>query len=219
MTVTVFSVLGCAVTSGGRTILAPLSFQVDEGDFMTITGPSGSGKSTLLQLLLGFLAPTAGQVLFRRAALTPARLSQLRLESAAVFQEPLLQGNTVQEALLKPFTYSCNRGVSPSPDRVTSELRSVGLSHLDLNLPVTRLSGGEKQRVALATALLLNRSVLIVDEVTSALDASLRMKVQSHLIERGITVVSVSHDPTWIARSQRVVKLSAHELEAADGNR
>ena len=218
MTSPIFSVMNCAVKSGERTILAPLSFEVDEGDFITVTGASGSGKSTLLQFLLGFLAPSYGQFMFRQEVLTPTRLNQLRLETAAVFQEPLLLGDTVREALLKPFTYCCNRGVSLSHDRIASELRTVGLLHLDLNLPVTQLSGGEKQRVALTTALLLNRPVLLVDEVTSALDANHRDRVQSHLIGRGITVVAVSHDPTWIERSPKVVKLLANEQEAADGN-
>jgi ABC-type iron transport system FetAB ATPase subunit len=206
---TLFSLDNCSVKSGDKTILAPLSFTVDTGDFVTITGPSGVGKTTLLQLLLGFVPPSTGRVRFRGQPLVPSLLKPLRRETAVVFQEPVLNGQTVRGFLLQPFSYKQNRDMLPSAERIASELAIVGLGQIELEGPVKTLSGGEKQRLALVGALLLDRPVLILDEVTSALDRSYRDRVQETLFEREATVIAVSHNAGWIKHSPRVLQLRA----------
>ncbi len=210
---TLFSLDNCSVKSGDKTILAPFSLSVDTGEFVTITGPSGAGKTTLLQLLLGFVPPSSGQVLFRGQPLVPSLVKALRRETAVVFQEPILNGQTVREFLLHPFSYKQNRTALPADDRIASELAIAGLEQIDPEGPVATLSGGEKQRVALVGALLLDRPVLVLDEVTSALDRSHRDRVQETLFERGATVIAVSHNAGWIKRSPRVLQLQAAEKE------
>ncbi len=207
ITSTIFSLDNCSVTSGEKPLLAPLSFTVETGEFVTITGPSGVGKTTLLQLLLGFVPPSTGQMRFRNRPLGPPLLKELRRQTAVVFQEPVVNGHTIRGFLHHPFSYKQNRAALPDPGRIASELAMVGLGQIDLDGPVETLSGGEKQRVALVGALLLDRPVLVLDEVTSALDGSHRDRVQKTLIERGSTVVTVSHDPAWIERSPRVLQL------------
>jgi ABC-type multidrug transport system ATPase subunit len=210
---TLFSLDNCSVKSGGKTILAPFSLTIDTGEFVTITGPSGAGKTTLLQLLLGFVPPSSGQVLFRGQPLVPSRVKAMRRETAVVFQEPVLNGQTVREFLFHPFSYKQNRAALPSDDRIASELAIVGLGQIDPQGPVKTLSGGEKQRVALVGALLMDRPLLILDEITSALDRSHRQQVQAALFERRATVIAVSHNAGWIKRSPRVLQLQAAEKE------
>jgi ABC-type iron transport system FetAB ATPase subunit len=148
-------------------------------------------------------------VRFRGQPLVPSLLKPLRRETAVVFQEPVLNGQTVREFLLQPFFYKQNRDMLPSAERIASELAIVGLGQIELEGPVKTLSGGEKQRLALVGALLLDRPVLILDEVTSALDRSYRDRVQETLFEREATVIAVSHNAGWIKHSPRVLQLRA----------
>ncbi|MBI9016544.1 MAG: ATP-binding cassette domain-containing protein [Phycisphaerae bacterium] len=211
--VPIFSAESCSVITGDKTILAPISFSIGVGDFVAITGPSGSGKSTLLQLLLGFMPTSTGQLLFKGQELTISLLSELRSQTAVVFQEPVLDGQNVYDALIQPFSYKHNHLAKPQAAQLKAEMQAVGLDDIELNQTVTTLSGGEKQRLALVRALLLSRPILILDEISSALDSVNRDRIHKLLAQRKHTVIAVSHDPVWLQRSSSILELQAFKKE------
>lgn len=204
----IFSVNRCSMSMGGSSLFTNLSVDFPESSFTTVSGPSGCGKSTLLQLLLGFLRPSSGNITFMGEELTTQRLSFLRQQVSVVFQEPSLQGDTVEEALMAPFLYKQNKTIRPSKSVLVQTLNDLNLTEEYLNKSNSKLSGGEKQRIALARALLLNRPVMILDEVSSALDALNRDLVFRLLNERKQTTIIVSHDKEWIEKSEHLLTLS-----------
>ncbi len=210
MTDNVFCLAGCSLLLGGKRLFSALNLKIDKGDFITIHGRSGSGKSTLIQLLLGFLQPTEGRVLFRGEEYERKVLAQLRATVAVVFQEPVLLAETVEEAILQPFGFRCNRELYPERSDIRFWLEKLELE-LTPDTAVATISGGEKQRLALVRALLLKRDILILDEATSALDSAQRelvFKLVAQLsADKGMTVISVSHDPSWIAASERTFEM------------
>ena len=198
----------CCIEIDGKVILAPQDYSICTGDFITFSGRSGAGKSTLIQLLLGFMQPTSGRFFYKGADVCDCSVGALRENVAVVFQEPVLMGKTIQSALLEPFTYKRNRKSKPSRKDISDLLSSLEIK-LDLDSNISTLSGGEKQRIALARALLMNSEVLVLDEVTSALDEVQRELVFDVVRGCGSTVIAVSHDPGWIENSPRNITITA----------
>jgi ABC-type Fe3+/spermidine/putrescine transport system ATPase subunit len=179
----------------GAAAVDNVSVSVEPGEFLTLLGPSGCGKSTTLRILAGLTRPDGGQVLFDGKDVTPLSPAQRRI--GMVFQSL---------ALFPHMTAADNvgfglkmRGIDPvaKKDRVAKALELVHLSHLANRYP-RQMSGGQQQRVALARALVIEPSVLILDEPFAALDRKLRetMQKELHRITRElkITTLFVTHD-------------------------
>lgn len=188
-----------SVEVAGRTLLRRISFDLAAGEKAVLQGRSGAGKSTVLKALLGLHPLSSGRILVDARPLTPEYLPEIRSRIAYVPQEPLLGAGTVRDALLLPFTFKAHRAGRPTEARLERVLRDLGLSPVLLPQACTRVSGGEKQRIAIARAQLLGKSVYLLDEVTSALDEVSRSIVIDFFGDRDLTVLSVSHDPVWIA--------------------
>lgn len=182
-------------------VLDGVSFEVARGDFVAIMGNNGSGKSTLAKLCDGFLFPESGTVEVLghdTTALDRDGLIELRQRAGLVFQNPDDQFVTSQ--VLDEVSFGpCNLGLDRVDlvERVGAALDAVGmLSFLDRN--VSELSGGEKQRIAIANALAMRPEILLLDEPTSMLDPEGRKDVMSIITElhaRGMTIVLITHDP------------------------
>jgi len=194
--------------SGEIAALADISISIAAGEFLSIIGPSGCGKSTLLAILGGLLAPTAGGVLFEQRALAgPNR------RIGYVFQDPvLLPWRTVLENVLLPIEIR-----RLARDRYLDEARRlvalVGLAGFEDNYP-KELSGGMRQRAAIARALMLDPEVLLMDEPFGALDALTRERMGYELMRiwqgSGKTVVFVTHSISEaVLLSDRVVVLTS----------
>jgi ABC-type lipoprotein export system ATPase subunit len=181
--------------------LAPLSLEIDEGDFLVITGPSGSGKSTLLNLLSGFDRASTGRVLFRGSELgemANGAAAALRNRSFGfIYQTPhLLNDKTVIENVALPFHYGNWQEQRDVLKRCMSLLEYVGLADLAGRYPGT-LSGGEMQRVVFARALAREPDILFADEPTGSLDSDNSEKILNMLKQqagRGCAVIMVTHD-------------------------
>lgn len=191
--------------SAPLTALENFSVQMEQGEFIVVLGPSGSGKSTVLNMLAGFEQPTMGTVHCageRITAPAPGR--------GVVFQEDtLFPWLTVKENIL--FGPRCQH-YAPLPD-VTELLRMIGLPGLETRYP-PELSGGMKQRVALARVLINEPAVLLMDEPFGALDALTREEMQVLLSELHFrlrpTVLFVTHDvEEAVFLADRVLVLSA----------
>lgn len=197
MTASSIDVEGVDVVFGGSSgeptpALSQLSLSVAPGEFVAIVGPSGCGKTTLLRLAAGLLAPTAGTVR-RDGTEVNAPLPGIGF----VFQQPaLLPWRTVLDNVLLPA--ELDGGVSPQVrERAVGLLDLLGLREF-LRARPRELSGGMQQRVAVARALLLHPSLLLLDEPFGALDAISREELQSELsrawASSGATAILVTHD-------------------------
>lgn len=178
----------------GHRILQDISFSVDQGESITIIGPSGSGKSTILKLASSLQSPTAGTIHFQGKPVESYVPTEYRQSVAYCFQQPYLFGQTVRGNLAFPFAI---RGCSVDERRI-KEL--FDLFHINLQLlekSNTELSGGEMQRICLIRSLLFAPEVLLLDEVTSALDVENTEWVEQGLMQlhrEGLTLLQVTHN-------------------------
>lgn len=196
------------VRFAGRTVLAGFSISLRPGAKALLTGPSGSGKSTVLRCLLGFVTPETGSVHIQGTPLTPETVWSLRRHLAYVGQEPDLGPGTVSQILERPFHYRANAALKDNVQRVPALFERFRLDLHLLEKEAGDLSGGEKQRVALIAALLLDRRIFLLDEVTSALDPASRDAVIDHFRSRDdLTALFVAHDSDIFSFVDQVVSV------------
>jgi putative ABC transport system ATP-binding protein len=207
------------VQLAGRIILSGFSLRLQQGRKKTLVGPSGSGKSTILRCVLGFIQPAEGEVFIEGQTLTPQSAWSLRTRMAYVPQEPDLGSGTVREILERPFSFRTNQHLRCHPDAIAALFERLLLPPHLLDKPVSFLSGGEKQRIALISALLLKRPILLLDEASSALDKAAKQAVLELLAaDAQLSILSVSHDDEWIACSDSVIDLSSIIPEGQHGH-
>ncbi|MCP3905967.1 MAG: ABC transporter ATP-binding protein [Planctomycetes bacterium] len=205
-----------AYRAGGFVLRVP-ELTIERGERIAIIGPSGTGKTTLLHLMAGILAPHAGTITVGGTDLTALddtarrayRISRLGL----VFQEfELIEYLGVLDNILLPYRLSpALRLDGAVRDRAADLARRVGIGD-KLRRSATRLSQGEKQRVAVCRALLVEPDVLMADEPTGNLDPDNTHRVLDILHEQarevGATLVTVTHDHAQLDRFERVVDLA-----------
>lgn len=197
-----------------QTILKGIDFFVEKGEFVTITGPSGSGKSTLLKMIATMLSPTTGIVEYQGKSLTEYDPIEYRKEVSYCFQTAVLFEQTVQENLAFPYII---RNKEFDSKKAIDYLNKVGLDKIYLTKNINELSGGEKQRIALIRSLLITPKVLLLDEVTSALDAKnqqiIKRLIQEMNQKEQITVLWVTHNPAEISAANRIIEIVNGEAE------
>jgi NitT/TauT family transport system ATP-binding protein len=204
----VLEVTGLTRTFGSHQAIADVSFQVADGELVTIVGPSGCGKSTLLRCVAGLLTPTSGRVVLNGTVVTrvPDRL-------AVVFQDysrSLYPWLTVADNVALPLRRTERRVVRRQT--ALAALESVGLADFAGRYP-WQLSGGMQQRVAIARALACDPVLLLMDEPFGSMDAQMREDLEDLVLrvraERDITILLVTHDiDESVYTGDRVVVLS-----------
>lgn len=194
-------------------VLHGLNFTIPKGEFIAIMGPSGSGKSTLMHIL-GFLDKlTTGEYIFNGrnvSDLSDDELARMRSsEVGFIFQAfNLLPRTTVMENVMLPLTY-VKMDQQERVQKAKEALISVGLGHR-LDYFSNQLSGGEKQRVAIARSLVNNPSVIFADEPTGNLDSKSGlqvMRILQGLNEAGRTIILVTHEKYTADHSQRILRI------------
>jgi peptide/nickel transport system ATP-binding protein len=178
-----------------------VSFELEEGQVTTIVGESGSGKSTVARMVLGLMPITSGKLIFRGKDVTHlkgrARTEYWR-DVQAVFQDPFASFNQffTVGTLLSRSTRLVGREVGQQ--RLEESLGYVGMDVSVLERYPHQLSGGQRQRVMIARALMMRPKLLIADEATSMLDASLRVNILNVLTDLrdqlGMTILFITHD-------------------------
>ena len=195
-------------------ILEDVSFKIETGEIISIIGPSGSGKSTILRVLVGLLHPSQGHVIVNGTEVnynSPSALKSMRDTMAMVFQQfNLFQNMSVlRNVMIAPLK------IKKEPEaeveaRAKEYLEIMGLGEKFDAYP-DQLSGGQQQRVALARALALRPKILLLDEVTSALDPEMVNEVLDAirvLSTKGITLIIVSHEMAFVREvSDRVIMM------------
>lgn len=193
--------------------LRGISFQVEEGDFVSIMGPSGSGKSTLMHIIGCLDYPSEGKYFLTGQDVTKLNDNQLALfrnkKIGFVFQQfNLLPRATNLRNVEIPLIYA---GI-PAGERkklIQKALQDVGLGHRAGHRP-NEISGGERQRVAIARALVNNPSIILADEPTGNLDSKTGfeiMKIFLNLHQKGNTIILVTHEPEIAHYARRIIYL------------
>jgi putative ABC transport system ATP-binding protein len=201
------------------TVLNDISFSVEPGEFLVITGTSGSGKTTLLTLLSGLDKPTSGRVFIEEQDITGASeddLAPLRNRMIGfVFQAfHLIPSMSALENVMFPAEL---QGLPDAETKALQLLERVGLSDRANNLP-SRLSGGEKQRISLCRAMINDPKLIFADEPTGNLDSKNGRIVFSQLVEmkneHGATLIVVTHNAEIAAAADRVLVLKDGKLSS-----
>jgi cell division transport system ATP-binding protein len=190
---------------GGRDAVSAVSFTIDAGQMVLITGHSGAGKSTLVRLIAAIERPTAGSLVVNGqniGALRRSALPYLRRHFGLVFQDQkLLFDRSVLDNVLLPL-HIVGLSHREALRRARAALDKVGLLLREKALPVA-LSGGEQQRLAIARAVVNRPAILLADEPTGNLDsesAAEILEIFAAFHQVGVTVVIATHDQQWIAR-------------------
>lgn len=196
-------------------LLDPVSLTLNPGEFTLLTGPSGSGKSTLLKIIASLQNPTGGTLCFKGEDITRIKPEVYRQRVSYCFQTPSLFGETVYDNLALPYQI---RHKKPDDGQLREWLKRVKLSEDMLMKRTQELSGGEKQRVALLRNLQFMPDVLLLDEITSALDEENKVNINeiiAGLVEKEqIAVLWVSHDLNEIRHAKHVITLTRHSQES-----
>mgnify|MGYP002713078532 FL=1 len=198
------AVSGVRAKYGALEVLKGVSFSMEKGEVVALVGPSGSGKSTVLRALVGLTPVTAGQVEIHGTAIDYRRAASVRAardQMAIVFQQyNLFQNMTVlRNVSLAPIKIK-GRASTQVKSEAMELLNLVGLADKHEAYP-DELSGGQQQRVAIARALALKPEILLLDEVTSALDPELVTEVLDtirRLAAEGMTMILVSHEMSFV---------------------
>lgn len=199
---------GVGFKTDDAVILNNIDLQIAAGEFKLITGPSGCGKSTLLKIIASLLSPTSGQIFFNDKEIAALSPESYRQQVSYCAQTPALFGDSVYDNLVFPWQI---RNKQPDPKALVADLERFGLADNTLEKSINELSGGEKQRVSLIRNLQFLPQVLLLDEITSALDETNKRNVNEiihrYATERGIAILWVTHDQNEIAHADEVITL------------
>jgi len=196
-------------------ILQNINLVIEPGDSIAIAGASGSGKTTLVKLMLGSLAPSAGQIRYGGVPIDQLGVRAYRSMLACVMQDDVLLAGSLKDNI-------CFNADRPDQERIEQCARlaqvhaDIGRMRMGYDTLIadmgSSLSGGQKQRVLLARALYKHPTVLILDEATSALDVALEQAVNQAIAELNITRIIIAHRPETLASASRLIALQRGQV-------
>ncbi len=201
-----------------KCVLNKVSFDVQEGEFLSILGPSGCGKTTILRILIGLLEPTSGTVIKDGVDITQLHPSQrgmgIVFQNYALFENMTVLGNVEYALKIKK---DLKKGAR---EKALAMIERMGLQECAHKKP-GELSGGQQQRVAIARTMILNPSIMLFDEPMSALDVatriSLRKEIKNIQKEFGTTMIYITHDQEEaFAMSDRIMVMKEANIEQLD---
>lgn len=205
-------------TRNGEEIIHHFSFDIFAGDYVGVIGPNGGGKTTLVRLLLGLLEPTQGSVrvlgqtpsnrnMRKQIGYVPQRGGNMTAQFPATVEEVVRSGRAAQSGLFR-------RMKKTDESAIMRVVETMNISSL-LTRPVGTLSGGERQKVLLARALVGEPKILFLDEPVEGLDPASRDEFYAllrKLNKEGLTILSVSHDVHTVAEEARSAICLKHQL-------
>lgn len=203
----------------GLEALKDVSFGIDAGEMVFITGHSGAGKTTLFRLLAAIERPTSGSIVVNGQNISALRrnaIPYLRRNFGLIFQDQkLLFDRSVLDNVLLPLAI-VGLPIKEAQRRARAALDKVGLLEREKAHPIA-LSGGEQQKLAIARAVVNRPAILLADEPTANLDtesAADILEIFRAFHQVGVTVVIATHDPEWMARlNPRILRLDRGRLQ------
>jgi putative ABC transport system ATP-binding protein len=197
-----------------------ISFKIEKGEFVAITGPSGSGKSTLMHILGALDTPTSGEYFLdgqEVSKLNEDELSDMRREKIGfVFQAfNLLPRATVLRNVMLPLLYT-KTTEKEREERARQSLKYAGMEESKFYSLSNQLSGGQMQRVAIARSLINNPAIILADEPTGNLDTKtslIVMETFKELNKQGHTIILITHEPDIAKFADRVISVRDGSIE------
>ncbi len=208
---TIMELQGVTYENQGEVIIDKLSLSIKQNDFIVVNGPSGGGKSTLFKLCAHLIEPTNGTIFFHEKPASAYDPVEFRKRVSYCFQSPVLFGKSIEENLAFPFEI---RNLPYDPLRVQELFELFEINQAIIKTNLTNLSGGEKQRLALLRNLIFVPDILLLDEITSALDQENTVIVEKAIqkfYHDGLTILWITHSP-----DQRL-RLSDKRITIAEG--
>lgn len=200
--------------SFSENVLENISLKIKKGESVAIVGPSGSGKSTLARIILGLYHPTKGQVLYDNIDLLQYELSDVRKQLGSVLQESRLFNDSVLENIIMS-----NEENSPY---IEDALKKAEVLDVVMNLPLgiytmiseggVNFSGGQRQRLLLARALIKQPKVLVLDEATSALDTLTEKRIEENIESLTNTRIMIAHRLSTIENADKIIVLDKGKI-------
>lgn len=215
---TILKVTDLTMTIRKKLIVDKISFDVKEGEFLSILGPSGCGKTTLIRMLIGISTPTSGDIFMYNDNIVALHPSERKM--GIVFQNYALFPNmTVLENVMYALSVKI-KDKSKAKEESLAVIKKVGLIEHISKKP-NELSGGQMQRVAIARTLVLNPKIILFDEPMSALDSDNRLKLRKEFKEIQkkfkITMIYITHDQEEaFSLSDRVMVMKEGRIEQLD---
>ena len=208
-----------AVGEGEVTVLKNISFQVKQGEFLSIVGPSGSGKSTLINMFTGIDRPSEGEIEVggtKIDEMNEGQLAQWRGQNLGlVFQFfQLLPALSLVDNVILPMDFANKFERKERRERAMGLLDTVGLSEHANKLP-SMVSGGQQQRAAIARALANDPPLIVGDEPTGNLDSASSERMVDlffQLVEEGKTLIMVTHDQAIARRTPRMIEIADGQI-------
>lgn len=195
-----------------KTLLQDCNLQVEKGEKILLIGATGSGKTSLLHTLNLMNPHYEGIIRFNGANIKDYRPEELRQRIMEVMQEPWLDDMSVLDVLKEPWQYKIHHKTAKAHihstkwmEEIESLLNAFALDKSYLKAKTSQLSGGEKQRIALIRSLQFHPEILLLDEISSALDQKTSAIISSCLLHNyKWTIIAISHDPLWQDLWQKV---------------
>ena len=213
---------------GDLTILKKITGSFPKGKITTLVGPSGAGKTTLLKLCNGLIPPTSGSILIDDKPISTYEPVELRRHVGIALQSaPMIKGTVLQNLAL-PLEL---QGKRLAEQDAIAILEDVGLDQQFLQRKTADLSGGQRQKVSIARTLLNRSDILLLDEITSALDRTSLREIEELIVKInrkfGVTIIWITHnldqalsigDYTWVLKDGQVIETGDSDLLRAPTN-
>jgi len=190
-------------------IFKNLSFEIKKNEKVSITGPSGCGKSSLLSILAGFQAEFDGSVKINGLELNAKNVRQIRNFTAWVPQNVSLRFDYVKDLFTETYNLVNNKKNIPSERKIFEMLEKFNLEKEIVQKKFADISTGEKQRILTVNSLLLNKSLLIIDEPTASLDSENKERLCDIICAiPDLTVIAATHDEYFSQKSNKIIHLT-----------
>jgi NHLM bacteriocin system ABC transporter ATP-binding protein len=209
--------VGFRYTAGMRPVLDDVSLRIEPGSFIAFVGPSGSGKSTLLRLLLGFERPEAGDILYDGRSITTLDCGSLRRQIGVVLQHSRLTTGSIFENITTGLPYTLDEAWAAAQlAGIAADIEAMPMGMQTFLLEgAAAISGGQRQRLMIARALIGRPRILLLDEATSALDSRSQAIVMQSLDRLNATRIFIAHRLSTIERADRIYVLERGRIVEA----
>ena len=200
---------GVTISYGNHTVISNFSMQLERGELVAVTGASGSGKTSLIRAILGFVPIEKGEIYIGGI---PARAVEVRKCTAYLPQDLSFPCEWVDEVLRMPFSFRINKDRKITEEQWHDCFGRLGLEGGIMKKRLNEISGGQRQRMMLAIASMLDKDIIILDEPTSALDAASVKLVTEYIKEistRGKAIIAVTHDKVFAAACDKVIEIKS----------